>query len=391
MSDFITREHRNDGLLTIEAAGSLDANSAPALMQTFNETWGDTDTELLLDMNALGYISSAGLRVLVSIQKKLGDKFKVINAAPAVYDVFTVTGIDDIIHVEKRLRDISVEGCPVIGQGATGTVYRIGPETIAKVYKPGVEPVDIREESARSKEAFKRGIPTAITFDIVKCGDCYATVFELINATTVAEAVNAAPEQVDFYASLLAKMVREAHAIDMSGVALPSCKDQWREWVQNLDAYYTKTEIDKAIAYVDAIPECPTFVHNDIHTKNVMLLDNECIMIDMGDICYGHPLFDLCGIFNAQVDSENNFFCGIDEPLRKPFWNRFIRDYFSTDDETYLGERLKEINFAHQFRLGFCLPTMVKGASQELIDSFIEKGKTRVLPYIDDMTGKVGF
>ena len=56
------------------------------------------------------------------------------------------TGFSELFHVTKALRRVSVEGCPIVGKGGQGTVYRLGDETIVKVYKPETSLADINHE-----------------------------------------------------------------------------------------------------------------------------------------------------------------------------------------------------------------------------------------------------
>ena len=82
----------------IEIAGRLDTITAPALDKTINEDIGDTKN-LVLDVKAMEYISSAGLRVLLSAQKKMQKigSMKVINVCSDVMEVFEMTGFADIL------------------------------------------------------------------------------------------------------------------------------------------------------------------------------------------------------------------------------------------------------------------------------------------------------
>ena len=81
--------------------GRLDTITAPSLDKTINEDIGDTK-ELVLDMKGLEYISSAGLRVLLSAQKKMqkSGSMKVINVCEEVMEVFEMTGFADILVIE---------------------------------------------------------------------------------------------------------------------------------------------------------------------------------------------------------------------------------------------------------------------------------------------------
>ncbi|MBQ1261839.1 MAG: STAS domain-containing protein [Clostridia bacterium] len=85
----------------IELTGRLDTTTAPALDKAINEDVADTKN-LVLYMKGLEYISSAGLRVLLSAQKKMQKigSMKVTNVCEAVMEVFEMTGFADILTIE---------------------------------------------------------------------------------------------------------------------------------------------------------------------------------------------------------------------------------------------------------------------------------------------------
>ena len=92
---------RNAEETVIELVGRLDTTTAPALDKTVNEDIADTKN-LVLNMKRLEYISSAGLRVLLSAQKKMQKigSMKVINVREEVMEVFEMTGFADILTIE---------------------------------------------------------------------------------------------------------------------------------------------------------------------------------------------------------------------------------------------------------------------------------------------------
>ena len=91
---------RNAEETIIELVGRLDTTTAPALDKTINEDIGDTKN-LVLDVKGMEYISSAGLRVLLSAQKKMQKigSMKVINVCEEVMEVFEMTGFADILVI----------------------------------------------------------------------------------------------------------------------------------------------------------------------------------------------------------------------------------------------------------------------------------------------------
>jgi anti-sigma B factor antagonist len=92
---------KNTTETTIEIVGRLDTITAPALDKTINEDIGDTKN-LILDVKGMEYISSAGLRVLLSAQKKMQKigSMKVVNVCEEVMGVFEMTGFADILVIE---------------------------------------------------------------------------------------------------------------------------------------------------------------------------------------------------------------------------------------------------------------------------------------------------
>ena len=92
---------RNAEETIIKLVGRLDTTTAPALDKTINEDIAGTKN-LVLDVKELEYISSAGLRVLLSAQKKMQKigSMKVIHVCEEVMEVFEMTGFADILVIE---------------------------------------------------------------------------------------------------------------------------------------------------------------------------------------------------------------------------------------------------------------------------------------------------
>lgn len=95
-------EKKTNGLeLTVALAGRLDTTTAPALEKELRDGL-DGVTSLMIDMAALDYISSAGLRVLLSTQKIMGKQgeMKVTHVNETIMEIFEVTGFSDILTIE---------------------------------------------------------------------------------------------------------------------------------------------------------------------------------------------------------------------------------------------------------------------------------------------------
>ena len=92
----------NGNALEIALEGRLDTMTAPELEAELNQSLGSVDS-LTLDFSKLEYISSAGLRVLLSAHKIMSAKggMKVTNVNEIVQEVFEVTGFADILNIER--------------------------------------------------------------------------------------------------------------------------------------------------------------------------------------------------------------------------------------------------------------------------------------------------
>ena len=92
---------KNNQETIIEIVGRLDTITAPALDKTINEDICDTKN-LVLDLKGMEYISSAGLRVILSAQKKMQKigSMKVTGVCEEVMEVFEMTGFADILVIE---------------------------------------------------------------------------------------------------------------------------------------------------------------------------------------------------------------------------------------------------------------------------------------------------
>ena len=92
---------KNESSLTLAVSGRLETLTAPELEKVVKEELGGV-TELIFDLSGLEYISSAGLRVLLSAQKIMNAQgaMKVTGAREIVLEVFDITGFSDILTIE---------------------------------------------------------------------------------------------------------------------------------------------------------------------------------------------------------------------------------------------------------------------------------------------------
>jgi len=331
--------------LIIDLMGHIDSANAAAVEKEINETMDrEAPAQLTLDATDLKYISSAGLRIILRLRKEMKG-LKIINVQPEVYEIFDMTGFTEMVDIQKAYRVISVEGCEVIGQGANGKVYRIDPDTIVKVYLNPDSLPEIHRERELARAAFVLGIPTAIPYDVVRVGEGYGSVFELLNATSFAKLIINGEKDADEVAAMSIELLKLIHSTKIKPGTMPDMKAVALDWADFLKDYLPEDKYKKLHDLVAAVPDDMHMMHGDYHIKNVMLQNGEALLIDMDTLCHGYPIFELASMYNAYVGfSDTNHhqveeFIGIPYDTAVHFWKESLRLYLDDPDE----ERFKEV------------------------------------------------
>ena len=369
--------------LVILLKGRLDANNAGDVEAQIIAKMEECSPETVIcDASELEYISSAGLRVVLRL-RKTNDTLRIIGVSPEVYEIFEMTGFSELIPIEKAFRQVSVDGCEVIGVGANGTVYRLDPETIIKAYRPGIDLSDIKREQELARTAFVKGIPTAISYDVVKVGESYGSVFELLNAKSLTKLILADPDSIDTQIQTFVDLMKQIHSTPVSENEMPCMKDVAIDWVDFLKPYLEEGLWNKLKALFEAIPNSHTMLHGDYHTKNVMVQNGETLLIDMDTLAYGNPVFEMGSVYNAYVGfsvldhSIIEKFQGFSFETGQYIWNEILKRYFETDDPNVLKEKEDKAIVVGYTRL------LRRSIRRGALDS--EEGKQQLAYYVKEI------
>lgn len=334
----------NNNVLTISLNGRITSSNAAEVENKINEIRATAKgLTIVIDAKNLEYISSAGLRILLRLRKEEAN-LKMINVSSEVYDILDMTGFTEMITVQKAYRQLSVEGCEIIGRGSNGAVYRYDPETIVKVYFNSNALPEIKRERELARKALVLGINTAIPYDVVLVGESYGTVMELLEATSLSKMVKKDPENLDAPLKYFVEMLKQIHNTQVKSGDMPEMKEVALSWAK-FDKDYLPEEIgSKLYAMVEAVPQQQTMLHGDYHTNNVMVRDGEALLIDMDTLCVGHPIFELGSMFNAfvgfsELDHEVVMkFLKIPYETTTLFWHKALALYLGTTDEARFTE-----------------------------------------------------
>lgn len=330
--------------LHIKLTGNIDSSNASEVEREIAEKRSSVAcSNIVLDFADLGYISSAGLRIVLRLRKEFPE-LSIVNVSSDVYEVLEMTGFTEMVDVRKAYRVLSVDGCEAIGRGANGKVYRIDSDTIVKVYNNPEALPEIQRERELARTAFVLGIPTAIPYDVVRVGEGYGSVFELLDAKSFAQLLSGGEKSVEEIAQMMAELLRQIHGTVVREGSMPSMRDTALGWASFLDGHLPEDTYAKLYALVEAIPEDMHMMHGDLHIKNVMYQNGEALLIDMDTLCHGNPVFELGSIYNAYQGfslTDRNIvkkFLGVDYETCTELWQRTLSLYLGTDDPERFAE-----------------------------------------------------
>ncbi len=299
----------------------------------------------VLDADALTYITSAGLRVLLALGKEAAKLLMIRNVSPEVYQTLDITGFTSLMDVRRKPREVSIDGCEIIGSGAVGTVYRLDEDTVLKLYRNAAYYPMLENELKRSKQAFLKGIPTAIPFDIVRVGDCLGTVFEMVKAESCNDALVRHPENANALARQYAAFLKTIHSVETEPGELPDARDTFRNYLRLVTDRLPKETFERVNRLLEALPYSGHVLHGDPQMKNVMMANGEMMLIDMDTLCVGDPVFELAGLYMSyicftSVDPNDAMeFLGVERDVIQRVYHTFVEAYAETSDP----DRLREV------------------------------------------------
>lgn len=326
--------------LTVRLEGRLDSGNVKQVDADIRERVNaNVIGAITLDCENLDLISSAGLRMVLRLKQSFNDT-KLINVNPTVFDVLQTTGFTELMEVQRAYRVISIKGCEAIGQGANGIVYRYDNDTIVKTFRNADALPEIQRERELARTAFVLGVPTAISYDVVRLEDGgFGAVYELLDAKSYIKVLTRGDRSLDELVQMSVDLLKLIHSRQVKPETMPDMRSVALGWADDVDGMLTPGEYDKLRQLVESVPEDMCMLHGDFHFKNIMLQNNESLLIDMDTLCHGHPIFELAAMANAyrgflEVDPEESIrFLGIPAETAGEIWQKSLRLYLDGADE----------------------------------------------------------
>ena len=345
----------NEKTLTLYLEGELNSYNADNIEKEIDNILKEqTFDQLVLDFSRISYISSAGLRIVLKLKQKY-NKVSIIETSLEVYDIFQMTGFTNIMDIKKGLKRVYISGAEVVGTGYYSTVYRVDKDTIIKVFNRVSDPAQIERELTLAKEAFVLGIPTAISFDIVRVDDKLGVRFEMLDCESLKNMVIKYPDRMHEFLDKYAHLLKQMNTTECNSPIVPDMKQAYLTKLEKIEEYLPKDAYAKLVKMFKAIPERKTLIHGDCHFKNIMVQKDELLLIDMDTLSVGYPIFELAALYAPYVafnedDPGNSLrFFGIKDEDGVRLYDALINLYFGKDDPV-IKDKIKIVGYVHMIR-----------------------------------------
>ena len=234
------------------------------------------------------------------------------------------------------------------GEGANGASYnhKTDPNIMMKMYFRNFE--FAKHELAVAQKVYEMGIPSPEPGDLVTDGKQLGIRFRRMEGKkSYSRACGDNPEKTEEYAREFAQMCRKLHSVHVDTTQFENVKERLYKMLAE-NPFFTEEQKAKIHAFIAAAPNTDTAIHGDLQFSNGIFVEangkRESYFIDLGDFCYGYPMFDigmvyLCCCLNDESWTLEQYHMSNATAAR--FWDAFALEYFGKDAN--MEEVMKEV------------------------------------------------
>lgn len=221
------------------------------------------------------------------------------------------------------------------GEGANGASYnhKTDPSVLLKMYFHNFEAAAM--ELSLARKVFQAGIPTPEPGDLVTDGERMGIRFKrLPGKKSYSRACGDNPDRTEEYAREFARMCLRLHNTHIDTTQFESVKTRLYAMLE-ANPNFTPEQKQKIRSFISAAPDTDTAIHGDLQFSNGIFTEENGhrtpYFIDLGDFCYGYPMFDLgmvylCCCLNDEAWTMEQYH--MSNAVAARFWKAFADEYF---------------------------------------------------------------
>lgn len=212
------------------------------------------------------------------------------------------------------------------------------PSEMIKFMPQGTPTAELEEELEKAWKVYNLGISTPKPGELVTDGTRPGLLFaRIVGKKSYARAIGQMPDRIPELAREYGAMTRQLHSTDCDTSLFPNIKEFYADLIRR-NPYRSDGLKQKAIEIMNELPDGTKCVHGDLHFGNIIRTEKERYFIDLGNFCYGNPLFDF-GMMEAlllfgPVTQERffrEFHCSVEQATQ--FWEESLLEYFGNDTD----------------------------------------------------------
>ena len=233
------------------------------------------------------------------------------------------------------------------GEGANGASFnhKTDPSIMMKLYFRNFDAAKLELELAQ--KVYDAGIPTPAPGDLVTDGTQVGIRFRRREGKkSYSRACGDNPEKAPEYGREFAQLCKKLHATHVDTTKFENVKDRLFKMLAE-NPFFTDAEKAKLHAFIAAQPDTDTAIHGDLQFSNGIFIEKDGVrtpyFIDLGDFCYGYPLFDvgmvyLCCCLNDESWTLEQYH--MTNATARVFWEAFAKEYFESDDLEAIEQKI---------------------------------------------------
>lgn len=291
----------------------------------------------------------------------------------------------------ENIRQVSETEYTEINRGGQGAIYRYSEDKVLKVYFNGSynSVWALMRKGTAMRDA---GLPVVAPDEIVKCGDRFGVICDYVNEASLGRHIMQEHDCFDYYLNMYINGFRDIHSRSGKCEGFVDVREEFLSRYESIEARHLipENEMKLIFRFVEAIPQCGGWVHNDPHPRNFLPINGKATMVDIDAFGFGHPVFDIAQIYAYMVALQRGTnlleWVGVDLETGARIWKRFVRDYLNLTDETKIKECEKLLGiYAAVFNLSYY--AMGDFGTDDAILACMERVRKTAMPEIEKYTG----
>ena len=375
----------DDDYLILKVKGNIDPDNADEFAKKLIEARQKNPEKLLkIDLSETEKISGPGLQALLELQRGEKRPVTLCNVPSDVMENINASGMSDLFRISEVIKDVQVSENDLIGHFGTTRIYKLGNDKILKVYADDTSAEQVICERRRGRVALKYGVPSLLSYEIVRCNGFYGLAGELSNSRSVSSLIRESPVNITKCGMLMGQLLKKIHSVKVNPEDLPDINVLGHENINKATKYLHPKEIGQIMSMINSIPESDYMIHGNFSSRYAFVHGDHCMAGGFMWLARGNYLFDLGVIYMTHI------LCG--EFLAKPLTG------IEADDAKQLCQMILQSYAGDSFKYKKMLPAIhavgllnlvlfpvMFGLGEDLTEKFIALSRRDLFPVAENV------